>query len=95
MATHLLVRHKVADYAKWRPVFDEHGKTRQASGSKHGHVFRNADNPNEIIVMFEWDSLENARKFGASDDLRKVMERAGVVDKPDVYFLEDTGTVPS
>jgi hypothetical protein len=31
---YLLVRHKVENYAKWKPLFDDHGGTRKASGSK-------------------------------------------------------------
>jgi len=45
--TYLLVRHKVEDYAKWKPVFDEHGAARKAGGSKGARVFRFIDNPNE------------------------------------------------
>ena len=55
---------------------------------------RNADNPNEIVVIFEWDSLENARRFAQSEDLKKTMQRAGVIDKPDVYLLEEIERVP-
>jgi hypothetical protein len=36
----------------------------------------------------EWDSLDNARKFAFSDDLRQTMEKAGVADRPDIYFVE-------
>jgi heme-degrading monooxygenase HmoA len=84
---YLIVRHKVEDYAKWKPVFDAHGATRQAKGSKGGRLFRNADDPNETVILFEWDDLEKARQFAQSDDLRQAMQRAGVADRPDVYFL--------
>jgi quinol monooxygenase YgiN len=86
---YLLVRHKVKDYDKWKPVFDEHAATRKAGGSREGHLFRNADNPDEIIILFEWDKIEKARKFAQSEDLKRTMERAGVIDKPDIYFLEE------
>jgi hypothetical protein len=33
---YLLIRHKVKDYDKWKPVFDEHGSTRKANGSRGG-----------------------------------------------------------
>ena len=56
---------------------------------------RNADNPNEMVVIFEWDSLEKARKFAQSEDLKKTMQRAGVIDKPDIYFLEKIERVPA
>jgi len=84
-----LVRHKVKDYAKWKPVFDEHAATRKANGSKGAHLFRNSENPNEVLILFEWDDLKRARQFAQSEDLRKTMEKAGVLDKPDLYFLED------
>jgi quinol monooxygenase YgiN len=90
----LLVRHKVQDYGKWKPVFDAHATARKSGGCKGGRLFRNANDPNEIVMLFEWDSVENAQKFAQSPDLREAMQRAGVVDKPDVYFLEEVEKVP-
>ena len=84
----VLVRHKVEDYATWKPIFDEHGATRKAGGSKGGHLFRSADDPNELVILFEWDDLEKARQFVQSEDLREAMQRAGVADQPDIYFLD-------
>ena len=81
-------------YAKWKQVFDEHGATRKKSGSKGGRLFRNADNPNELIVLFEWDDLKNARQLAQSEELKKAMERAGVSDKPDLFFLEEIEKLP-
>ena len=91
---YLLIRHKDKDYEKWKTVFDGHSATRKTSGSKGGRLFRNADNPNEILVFFEWDNLEKAKKFAQSEDLKKTMQQAGVIDKPDVYFLEEIESVP-
>ena len=88
---YVLVRHKVEDYEKWRPVYDEHGATRKASGCQGTHVFRNAENPNEIVILLEWDELENARQLIQSEDLREAMQRSGVADEPDIYFLDDAG----
>jgi len=91
---YLLVRHKVADYAKWKLFFDQHGATRQASGSQGGRLLRNANDPNELVILFEWDDLEKARQFSQSNDLREIMQRAGVVDQPDIYFLEEVEHFP-
>ncbi len=85
----IVVRHKAKDFDKWKPVYKEHGATRKKAGCKGGRVFRNANDPSETIVLFEWDNLKNARAFAESADLRQTMERAGVIDKPDVYFLEE------
>lgn len=90
---YLLVRHKVKDYSKWKTVFDEHAATRKSSGARGGRLFRNADNPNEVVILFEWDSIEKTKKFAQSEDLKKTMQRAGVIDKPDVYFMEEVEQV--
>lgn len=92
---YLLVRHKVADYAKWKPLFDQHAETRKANGSRGGQLLRNANDPNELLILFQWDDLNKARQFAESSDLRETMQRAGVIDQPDVYFLEAIEEVPS
>ena len=90
---YMLVRHKVEDYERWKPVFDGNAPVRKQSGSKGGRLFRNADDPNEIVILFEWDPLDNARTYAQSWDLRERMQRAGVADQPDIYFFEEVEEV--
>jgi heme-degrading monooxygenase HmoA len=90
----LLIRHRVEDYATWKPVFDTEETTRRANGSQGARLFRNADDPNETLILLDWDDLERARLFAQSDDLRHAMEHAGVVDEPDLWFLEETNRSP-
>ena len=82
----VLVRGKVEDYAKWKPLFDEYGATRKASGCMGEGLFRNADNPNDLVILLKWDDLEKVRRFTQSQGLREQMQRAGVVGQPDVCF---------
>ena len=92
---HLLIRHKVKDYAAWKTTFDSFIETRRAGGEKSWHILHPDDDPNNLVLLFEWDSLENARAFMANPDLKEAMEEAGVTEAPEVYFLEeyDRGTV--
>ena len=87
----LLIRHHVADYPAWKAVFDEHEPARRANGSQGGWLFRSAADPNEVLLLLAWDDLERARLFVDSDELREAMARAGVTDRPDIWFLEDVG----
>lgn len=80
-----LIRHKVEDYDRWKPIFDEDAANREANGSMGGYLFRNADYPNELLILFEWDELDNVRRLGQSEK----MQQAGVADRPDYYFLEE------
>jgi len=41
----------------------------------------------------DWENLERARNFVASDDLKQAMQGAGIVGEPEVRFLEDAFTV--
>lgn len=86
---YLLIRQRVKDYEQWKLAFDAHSLTRQANGSRGGQLFRNASDPNELVVLLEWDVLERAHQFAQSEELREVMQQAGVIDRPAIYFLKD------
>jgi hypothetical protein len=84
----MLVRHKVADFTKWKPVYDAHSSARQKAGLKEEHLFCNAEDPSEVLLLFSVEDVDKAKAFAASDDLREAMAKAGVSDKPDIYFLK-------
>ena len=86
---YILVRHKVDDFAKWKPKFDEHSGARKAAGSKGGVLFRSADDPNEMVILMEWDDLKKAKEFSRSDELRERLKQDGVLGQPDLYYLEE------
>lgn len=85
---YLYVHHKVKDYAQWKKAFDGHAEMRKASGSRGGRLFKDSGDPNEVTVLLEWDSLEQAQKFVGSENLQGVMNQAGVMDEPQIFFLE-------
>ena len=85
---YLFMHFNVEDFAKWKPVFDERAAMRRSGGSKGGFVFQNADDSNDVLIVLEWDSVENARRYSQSDDLRQAMEHAGVSGPPYIRFLE-------
>ncbi len=85
---HLLVRNTVEDYDKWKLSFDKHSAMRKTAGSTGGRLFHSADNPNDVLVLLEWDDVKKAREFAGSAQLREAMEEAGVVGQPEVRFLE-------
>jgi hypothetical protein len=82
----MLVRHKAADFSKWKSVYDAHLSARQKAGLKQEHVLRSIDDPSEVILLFEAEDVQKARELLASDDLREKMQEGGVIDKPDIYF---------
>ncbi|WP_345984900.1 hypothetical protein WCX49_09730 [Sulfurimonas sp. HSL-1656] len=85
---YMMVRHKVRDYNEWKPGYDGHKGARDAAGLKEVYLLRNADDPHEVIALFEAADLEKARAFADSEDLKQKMQEVGVIDRPDIYFLE-------
>ena len=85
----LFVRHKVEDFKKWKPVFDEDSARRKAAGSEGCRLFHGEKDPNEVVVLCQWQDLSKAHRFAESEDTRQKMEHAGVVGKPEVYFLDE------
>jgi hypothetical protein len=84
----MYVRHKVADFNKWKIVFEEVEPFRKKLGSSGSHVFCNHSNPNEVLVITDWDNKEQGIKFGHSPELKNAMERAGVLGAPEIDFSE-------
>ncbi len=87
--THVLVKHQVKDYSIWKSTFDNFKDVRKAGGEKSYQIYHPDDNPNNLFLIFEWDNPVNARNFMDSPELKDRMEKAGVIEKPSVYFLEE------
>jgi heme-degrading monooxygenase HmoA len=92
--TYVMVIHRVEDYAKWKPVYDEDGAIRKAKGSKGASVMRNTKDPNHLIVITEWENLEKAKNFIESEYLKKTMLKSGVVGRPAVFYMEEIEKTP-
>jgi hypothetical protein len=83
----IIIRHKVKDFAAWKPAFDGHKSIQTAAGLSNPRLFRSADDPSEVVVLFDAQDLGKAKEFVSSADLKSAMQAAGVKDKPDIYFL--------
>ncbi|CAN5531486.1 hypothetical protein BH20CHL7_BH20CHL7_07150 [soil metagenome] len=85
MAT-LFVRHTVADYAAWRRIFDDFAETQSALGVTAKAVYRGADDANDITVTHDFATLEAAKAFAGSQELKAAMHDAGVSSAPTIWF---------
>lgn len=85
MAT-LFVRHTVKDFATWKKGYDEFDSTRRGLGVTGDGVYQADGNPNDVTVYHDFASMDAAKKFAASSELKSAMEKNGVVGTPDVWF---------
>ena len=86
---YVFAKHKVADYKVWKSIFDAFIETRRAGGEKSFQIFHQDNDPDNLYLMFEWDNLDNARKFMSSEDLKNTMRKAGVTEAPQIHFLNE------
>jgi heme-degrading monooxygenase HmoA len=83
----ILIRHKVRDYDHWRSVFTAALDVRRGSGEQSFRLFHDKANPNDVVVLLEWDSPARAEEFVNSERLKEAMKEAGVVGKPEIIHL--------
>ena len=84
---YVILRHKVADYAKWKRVVRSVAAMRKKSGESSFQVYRDSRRPNDLTVICSWDTAARMKKFMKSADLRKGMKAAGALGKPVVQLF--------
>jgi len=95
----LMIKHTVADFAKWKPEYEAHDSMRKAYGIKHFHMGTGADDPKTVIIYDKIDDVQKAKDFTMLPNLKDVMKKAGVIGKPefgymDVIRFDDTKNEP-
>ncbi|MEJ2468096.1 MAG: hypothetical protein P8Y51_03320 [Campylobacterales bacterium] len=86
--SYMMIRHKVRDFDEWKAGYDAHLPAREAAGLREVQLLRNIDDSQEVVVLFEISDLEKARAFAASEELKQKMQEVGVIDWPDIYYLQ-------
>ncbi|MGD0997993.1 MAG: cyclase [Thermoleophilia bacterium] len=89
----IIVQHTVRDYDAWKRVFDEHGTVRTRHGATGHRLYRGLDDPNDVTIVNQFPSREQADAFATDPSLREAMERGGVTGEPRVTFTGDAEVV--
>ncbi len=77
---HVLVHQRISEFRRWKEVFDRLGPARAAASCRSTTVFRNREDPHEVVVLFDFDDLARARQHMGSAELRQAWQDAGVTD---------------
>jgi hypothetical protein len=85
----LMVRHPVADYDAWRAAYDEFDDERRGMGVTGHGVYRAVDDPRDVTVWHEFESVRAARGFAGSDELGALMATAGVAGDPEIWLVTE------
>lgn len=89
MSATAIVQHRVSDYSAWRKVYEELADLQAKGGVIAKSVHCSKDDPNLVLVMHTFASVEAATAFLSSGDLKAAMGRAGVQGPPRIEVYED------
>jgi ABC-type sugar transport system substrate-binding protein len=82
----MFVRHEVADYGAWRKAFDAFAPMQKKQGVIYKAVYQSTDDPNDVTVIHDFHSLDKAKAFAASAELKAAMEKSGVKGAPQIWY---------
>jgi quinol monooxygenase YgiN len=77
---HVLVHQRITGFDRWKEAFDRLGPARTAASCRSATVFRNREDPHEVVVLLDFADLARARQHIGSAELRRAWQDAGVTD---------------
>lgn len=92
---YVLTEFSVKDFMSWKVLFDEFIPTRRHHSSKGARAFRVLGNPNAIVVLTEFEDIDQAIEMYESQDFKDAIERAGVIGTETVKLLEEVDRLPA
>lgn len=92
-----VIKHKVANYAKWFVAYTSDDSARLANGLNSYVIGRGIDgDSNTVLVAMKMADVDKAKAMAASPGLKARMQQGGVVGVPAINFVEtvwsDTST---
>lgn len=84
----MIIKHKVANYAKWKPAYDSHDSTRIANGLHSYIIARGTEDSNMVLVAMRMDDVNKAKALSASPELKERMKKGGVLGVPSIDYIE-------
>ena len=88
MSASLFVRHGVRDYDAWKKIYDEADTIRAAHGCTGESVLHLTSDANDVLVIHDFPTVEQAEAFAGDPDLQSAMQQAGVTGPPRVEIFE-------
>jgi hypothetical protein len=85
----LIIEHTVGDFETFRSVFMDDEARRRRGGSRGARVYTVAGDPNDVRVVLEFDTAQQAREHAEGLELHEAITWAtGNVSMPSFVVLE-------
>lgn len=80
----VLIRRVLNDFDAWKPIASTVDGLRAQYGSRGGTVYRSASNPNEVLMVFEWDDDKSYRAYLDRPDVKSTIAATGTMEITEV-----------
>jgi heme-degrading monooxygenase HmoA len=77
---YIIVKRKLKDFDSWKKMVSEQNDTRKQMGSKGAVVYRNAKNPDEVFLIFEWEDEKSFMDYFKLTEVQKALEETGTTE---------------
>ena len=84
----MLVKHKVANFAKWMPAYEADDSARVSYGLHNFVVSRGAKDSNMVMIALHMDDTTRVKQFSMLPSLKATMKKAGVIGVPKIMYTE-------
>ena len=85
----LIIEHIVGDFETFKTVFMDDEDRRRRGGSRGARVYRVADDPNDVRVVLDFDTAQQAREHADGLELHEAIKWAtSNVSMPSFVVLE-------
>ena len=88
----MLCRNQVADFGKWKTIFDSHRAAHQRAGLTLENLWRGIEDRNHVFFVFAVADLNRAKAFIAAPDAARAAKEAGVLEG-DYWFVDEAADV--
>jgi hypothetical protein len=84
----MTIKHKVANYAKWKSGYDAHDSARLANGLHSYVITRGVEDSNMVMVAMRMNDVMKAKAMATAASLKDAMKKAGVIGTPEIDYVE-------
>jgi hypothetical protein len=82
----VIIWQKVADFSKWKPIYDGHDTARVSHGLHNYVIGRDVNDSNTVLVALKADDMVKAKEFAKDPGLKAAMQKGGVMGAPTIMF---------
>ncbi len=92
----VMLRFRVEDFGRWVEIFASRDALRREAGCLGRRVWREAGDPDRIVVMLDWDERERYEAFARAGVVQtpEGRTRAGIAGEPEIVMLKQAARVP-